>query len=161
MYCPIWIFDISVSQVACEFVSGDMGLEAFAGKYAAGLSERYDTITVEELSAPAEELLQFLAEIEAGDMAVDLIRDYAYYRLYNDGTNKPRKMKPMFGSIEDGIKTKGYSSEGALKSFRAYVFGLRSNTVKGAPAGWTLADDEHLEAFGALVAKKLSILDVL
>ena len=68
MFCPRWIYDIAATRVASEFLSGDLGLPAFANKYANGLGERYEAITAEEFATVAEGLLQFLAEIEAGDL---------------------------------------------------------------------------------------------
>lgn len=73
----------------------------------------------------------------------------------------PRKMKPMFGSIEDAAKQKEYSEELAKKAFRAYVFRLRSNPEDAAPSNWKLEDDEHTGSFGDLVRKQVSILDAL
>ena len=43
MYCPAWIFEICVSRAAFEFLHSEMGLSAFANKYASGLSSIYET----------------------------------------------------------------------------------------------------------------------
>ena len=43
MYCPAWIFEICVSRTAFEFLHSEMGLSAFANKYASGLSSIYET----------------------------------------------------------------------------------------------------------------------
>jgi len=90
-----------------------------------------------------------------------LLNDYCYYRLYNEGVGRPRKMKPLFGSLEDGVKAPEISGDVAGKNFRAYVFGLRSNTVPKAPAGWRLEDDEHAPKLAELAGTQLSLLDVI
>jgi len=161
MHCPGWIFDIAVARTASEFLASEMSVEAFAGKYAAGLSESYNEVQAEAISQPAEAILQFLSEVDAGEMAVELLTDFCYYRLYNEGVGRPRKMKPLFGSIEDGVKTPEINSEAAAKAFRAYIFGQRSNTVPKAPAGWRLEDDEHAPKLAELAAKELSVLDII
>jgi len=161
MFCPGWIYDISVSRVAAEFVSLELGIETYANKYANGLSERYHELTSDELSGAAQCLLQFLAEIEAGDQAVEIVVNYNYSRLYFEQINRPRKMKPLFGSIEDPVKEKQYSGELMLKSFRAHVFGMRSNATPVAPAGWRLEDDENIPFLSELAGKQVSILDAL
>jgi len=161
MYCPGWIYEIAVARVAAEFVSSELGVEAFANKYAVALSERYDEVKSEELSDAANGLLQFLAEIEAGDQAVVLIENYIYARLYFEQINRPRKMKPLFGSIEDPVKEKQYSGELMLKSFRAHVFGMRSNATPNLPAGWRLEDDENIPFLSDLANEQVSILDAL
>ena len=73
MYIPDFIYDISVARCAREFLSGELSLETFAGKYAQGLSELYSEVELHEIQEPAEQFLQFLAEIEAGEGAVDLV----------------------------------------------------------------------------------------
>ena len=161
MYCPGWVYDISVARVASEFVSSELGVEAFANKYSAALSERYNEIKSEELSEAANGLLQFLAEIEAGDQAVVLIENYIYSRLYFEQINRPRKMKPMFGSVDDPVKEKEHSAQLMLKSFRAHVFGMRSNATPNLPAGWRLEDDENIPFLSELASEQVSILDAL
>ena len=44
MYIPDFIYDISVVRCAREFLSGELSLKLFAGKYAHGLSELYSEV---------------------------------------------------------------------------------------------------------------------
>ena len=161
MYCPAWMYDIASARVAFEFLHSEMPLESFAAKYSQGLSGSYSDVPAESLTGAAQGMLEFLAEIEAGENAALLLSHFTYYRLYFTGVAMPRKMKPMFGSIEDAAKQKEYSEELAKKAFRAYVFRLRSNPEDAAPSEWKLEDDEHTGAFGDLVRKQVSILDAL
>lgn len=155
------MYDIASARVAFEFLHSEMPLESFAAKYSQGFSESYSEIPAESLLGAAQGMLEFLAEIEAGENAALLLSNFTYYRLYFSGVAMPRKMKPMFGSIEDAQKQKEYSEQLAIKAFRAYIFRLRSNPEDAAPSGWKLEDDEHIVAFGDLVRKQVSILDAL
>ena len=65
----------------------------------------------------------------------------------------------MFGSIEDSVKVPLETSDSALKSFRAYIFGLRSGTVPTPSEGWRLEDDEHVPNLSKLASQTVSILD--
>ena len=161
MYCPRFIYDMAVARSAAEYLGAELALETYAKKYAEGLTELYSEIALISITEPAENMLQFLSEIEAGELAVELLNDYVYFRLFFEGVGKPRKMKPMFGSLEDPAKTPETSSVEAAKGFRAFVFALRSNTAPKAPAGWLLEDDEHLPKFNELVKKSVSVLDIL
>lgn len=162
MFCPGWIYEITVTQMICEYLSSELELDAFGTKYANGLNSRYaDEFTAEMFTQPAGEIVQFLGEIEAGEDAVELLNNFSFYKLYNETNNKPRRMKPLFGSLEDGVKAREWNNEQAVKSFKAYIFGLRSNTMPKAPAGWMLATDEHVPELAKLVGEKLSILDVI
>lgn len=159
MYCPNWIYQISVARVVSEYLSSEMGIEAFVKKYNQGLSSRYDPIPVESFNDPAEQIIIFLGEIEAGDSAVELLNNYTYFKLYFETLNVPRKLKSMFGSIEDSVKVPLETSDSALKSFRAYIFGLRSGTVPTPSEGWRLEDDEHVPNLSKLASQTVSILD--
>lgn len=161
MYMPAWVFDISVIRTASEFLSSEMGIEAFGKKYSDGLAKLYkEPVPTETFVQTAQSLLEFLAEIEAGDKAVELLNNFNFFRLYNEGVNRPRKMKSMFGSIEDTVKAKEYDPTLTLKSFRAYVFGLRSDTVPTAPDGWRLEDDEYIDKLKPLLEETVSLLDM-
>jgi len=160
MFAPSWVFEIAVMRTASEFLASELGIEAFGKKYAEGLSKLYEKFEPEVFSETAQSVLEFLSEVEAGDQAVELLKDYTYFRLYNEAVNQPRKMKPLFGSIEDPVKTKEYLPENTLKSFRAYVFGLRSNTVPTAPDGWKLETDEHIVSLKPVLEEQVSMLDM-
>jgi hypothetical protein len=161
MYTANWIFDIAVMRTAYEFLSSEVGIEAFGKKYSEGLGKLYSQpIAPEMLFEPAQSILEFLSEIEAGEEAVELINNFTYFRLYNEGINKPRKMKSMFGTIEDPVKTQDYKAENTIKAFRAYVFGLRSNTVPIAPEGWRLENDDHIDKLKPLIEASVSVLDM-
>ena len=67
----------------------------------------------------------------------------------------------MFGTIEDPIKVKEWSKENASKAFRAFVFGLRSNTVPNPPTGWLLENEESTPLLAKLAAEQLSLIDLL
>ncbi|OUU14278.1 MAG: hypothetical protein CBB97_25115 [Candidatus Endolissoclinum sp. TMED37] len=159
MFCPDWIFDVSSARVASEFLGADLPLEALATKYANGLSEKYTAISPEELSDSAQLILGFLAEVEAGESAVRIINEFCYFRLYYSKVGIPRKLKPLFGSIEDPVKQKEYSGALMIKAFRTHTFNVRGNPEIAAPAGWNLEDDQHIADFGDLVRKQSSLLD--
>ena len=69
-------------------------------------------------------------------------------------------MKSMFGTIEDAVKAQEYKSDDTIKAFRAYVFGLRSNTVPVAPEGWRIESDEHIDKLKPLIEASVSVLDM-
>lgn len=161
MHCPRFIYEIAVARSAAEFLGAEMALETYAKKYAEGLSEHYSEVPVEAVSEAAENMLQFLSEIEAGELAVELLTDFIHFRLMFEGVGRPRKLKPMFGSIEDPAKAPEINALEAAKAFRAFVFAMRANTAPRAPAGWRLEDDQHLPKFNEIVAKTVSVLDIL
>ena len=147
-----WIFDISVARSASEYLASEMELEAFAKKYAEGLSEHYDSILTEAISVTSMQCLQFLSEIEAGEIATELLDGFSYYRYMNESVANHGDKTP-FGSLEDGTKVQEWTGEATVKAFKAYVFGLRSNTVPKAPAGWRLEDNESTPNLAELAGK--------
>lgn len=160
MFRPGFIYDICVARAAAEFLHGDLSLEAFSGKYTEYMVDGCTTMGPEEVHDPAEAMMLFLAEVEAGDSAADLLSSFAYYRLYFDGVGRPRKMNPMFGTIEDPIKARDWNRETSPKAFRAYVFALRSQTVPTAPSGWQLENEESVPKLAEVAGQKLTLLDM-
>ena len=161
MNCPNWIYEICVARVASEYLSSELDIVAFAKKYSEGLAISYNPIPIEAFSEPTEQIIIFLAEIEAGENAVELLENFTYFRLYFEALNVPRKLKTVFGNIEDPVKQPLEPKENTLKALRAYIFGLRSNTVPTKPAGWLLEKDENIPKLAELVAKPVTILDML
>ena len=158
---PHWIFEICVSRTASEYLSSELGIEAFSKKYSTGLKKLYnEDISQKVFENCAQGIVEFLGEIDAGEQAVNLLNDFTYFRLYNEAINKPRKMKSMFGSILDPVKVTEHKAELMLKSFRAYIFGLRSDAVPKAPPGWVLENDEHIVKLKLLFEEKVSVLDI-
>ena len=156
-YAPDWIFDIAIVRTASEFLSLTQPMDSLAKKYANGLSDVYREVYFEEILEPAEEILRFLSEVKAQHMAVELLKDFSYFRMYYVNPRKPRKLKPLFGTLEAPEKKKDYASEKTIKSFKAYVFALRSKTVPQSPSGWALENDETLNRFGELVNAKVGV----
>ena len=156
-YTPDWIFDIAIVRTASEFLSLSQPMDSLAKKYSAGLSDIYTEVYFEEILEPAEEILRFLSEVKAQHMAVEILKDYSYFRMYYVNPKKRRKLKPLFGTLEGPEKKRDYFSQKTIKSFKAYVFALRSKTVPKAPAGWSLDNDANLKSFGDLVNSKVGV----
>ena len=156
-YAPDWIFDISIVRTAGEFLSLTQPMDSLAKKYATGLSEIYREVYFEEILEPAEEILRFLSDVKAQHMAVELLKDFSFFRLYYVNPRKKRKLKPLFGTLEAPDKKKEYSSEKTIKSFKAYVFALRSKTVPQSPSGWAIENDETLNRFRELINSKVGV----
>ena len=115
-HCPAFMFDVASARAAGEFLTSEIGLEAHSNKYFEAFSERFSDVSQDDIHGAAEQMLQFLADIEAGENAVDLLFSFTFFRIHYEGPNRPRKTKPLFGSIEDPVKTKEWSKDAAPKS---------------------------------------------
>ena len=160
MYCPPWIFDICVARTASEFLYSELSLTPFAAKYSKGLSSIYEPIETNQMETPAEGLIAFLGEIEAGESAVDFLKYYTYFRLYFETNSVMRKLKPLFGNIEDPVKNMDYNEDKAFKNFKAFIFSLRSNIIEIPPSEWTLENDENIPKLQAIIATEVNVLDI-
>ena len=158
-FCPEWIFGICCGLTAKEFLSTENSLNSVARKYASGLSEKYNEIKFEEISECAEQILQFLSEIEASEEATNYIDRYIYRRVCFKANGSERKLSGVFSSTLDPIKVKEYQIKNVTKIFRATIFGLRNNTIEDMQPGWDITDIEELGWFGELIKKPTDILD--
>ena len=87
--------------------------------------------------------------------------NYIYFCLKYVQSGSKRKLKGLFGSAFDPAKEKKYQEKNTLKSFRAYVFGLRSGVSEKPSAGWNILEEEGLEFLKELLEKEASISDAL
>ena len=160
-YCPDWIVSIVTAQSGIEFLSGSSTLPSIAKKYSRGLSEHYDTVDFQYISAIAEEKLRTLSQIEAAENAVVILNAYVYRRFKFHPDNKPRKITGLFGSEFSGIKVPLADQQELCKMFKAFIFSIRSNIYNYAPPGWTIIEEPEAKWLGELVAEPSSIFDSL
>ena len=160
-FCPNWIVSIVTAQSGIEFLSGSSTLPSIAKKYSRGLSEHYDTVDFQYISAIAEEKLRTLSQIEAAENAVVILNAYVYRRFKFHPDNKPRKITGLFGSEFSGIKVPLADQQELCKMFKAFIFSIRSNIYSYAPTGWTIIEEPEAKWLGELVAEPSSIFDSL
>ena len=159
-FCPDWIFNLAVARTAYEFIISELPIRSYAKKYALALSEEYEEIKFEEIENEAELLLRFLVEINA-EKSDELLNNYVYFCLKFIQNGQKRKLKGIFGSAFDGVKEKKYAEKNTLKSFRAYVFGLRSGVSEKPSAGWDILEEEEIENIKDIIAKEANIADAV
>jgi len=160
-FCPKWLFEAGCGAAGAEYLSRQIDLRTVASGYAETLSEFYNPISAEEIAGVIEPMLRFLDELNAGDSAAPLMTGFCYYRITYDQPNKPRKLKGLFGSADEPVKTKEYNSDLAVKAFKAYVYAIRNEVAEMAPAGWMLADVEGSPVIEKLSNQNLSPLDFI
>jgi len=125
-----------------------------------GLGTHFDAIDPKGPAELAEQMVRFLSEVNAGEEAVIFLNDFIYFRMNYDTKTKKRNLKPLFGNPEEGVAEAHHSD--ALKRFKAYVFGLRSNNSPTPPPAWDMIGNaETLPAVKSLVETSINPLDVL
>mgnify|MGYP000436358119 FL=1 len=160
-FCPKWIFEAACAAATENYLSRHLDLNTVARGYAATLSEFYQPINAEEIAGVIEPILRFLDELDAGEAAAPMVMGFCYTKINFEQPNKPRKLKGLFGSADEPVKSREHSAEAAVKSFKAYVYGLRNELVELAPAGWKMEDVEDSEVLQKLTNQNLSPLDFL
>lgn len=158
--CPDWVFDIACARVCVLFLSQSHPFELSGKHFSEQLAKNYDAVDPKMFVELAEHMVRFLSEVNAGEDAVIFLNDFIYFRLNYENTTKTRNLKPLFGNPEDGaVETKHNE---ALKRFKAYVFGMRSNNSPTPPPGWDMVkDSENLPNVSALVSTSINPLDLL
>ena len=147
-FCPEWIFSIFAAQTAKEFLSSNSSIASISRKFSKSINERYNEVKFEELLDPAEKILQFLSEINAGEDAVNYINDYIHYRVNFESSGSPRKLSGMFSSAFNPQKVKDYDSDKCFKIFKATVFSIKNDALPKAIPGWQITDVEDVDWIG-------------
>ena len=161
MFCPDWVFDTVCAEVASLYLKNDVALALGAGKYTSFLSKEYEALSADEIAMASEDMIRLLGELEAGDAAVMLLEGFCYFRIMYSFQGVKRNLKPMFGSASSGTKEKEYSSQSALKRFKAYLFSYRSEKAVLAPTGWSLATQEEIKMLADIASQSSNPLDFL
>jgi hypothetical protein len=156
------MFNLSCARVAYEFIISDLPIKSYAKKYSAGLNEHYGEIKAEEIESASEAVLRFLVEINA-ENSDELLNAYVYYCLKYKSDGSKRKIKGLFGNAFDPTKEKEFSEKECLRSFKAYVFGLRSGVTYKPAAGWDIKDEDEkeIELVLNIIKKDANITDAL
>ena len=88
-----------------------------AQHYSSALSEHYRSISEEEISYPAEQILRFVSEQKPQHEAHDKANFFIYNRLKFDGIKGERKLKGIFVMLLLAINQK-YSQRRLLKTLK-------------------------------------------
>ena len=156
-FCKEWIFSICAAETARDFLSSNNSINSIAQKFSNVLSEKYNEIRYEEIADVAEQILQFLSEVKAGEKAVNYLNDYIHYRVNYESTGTERKLIGIFTSAFVGDKLKDYSSQQALKIFKATVYSLRNDAIPKATPGWLITDTEDIDWLGEVFEQKIDV----
>jgi len=158
--CPDWIFDIVSTRTCILFLTSSHPLEMSANLFCQTLNQNYDASEPKGVSEVAEHMVRFLSEVNAGEEAVLFLNDFIYFRLNYETKTKKRNLKPLFGNPEEGTAQASHSD--ALKRFKAYVFGLRSNNSPTPPPAWDMVDNAaSLPTVKTLLQTSINPLDGL
>ena len=137
-YCPIWVYDCVVSQSVIDFILYGVDLTQPCRKFAGGLSELFEEVSLEELVRASELVVQFLVEEKINENSTDLLSNFSYYRFYFISKKARRKFGGIFGTkISDGVRE--YSGNETLKNLKAYYYETRSEVAIAGSPGWSLA----------------------
>ena len=148
-YCPIWVYDCIVSQSVSDFILYGVDLQQPCRKFASGLSDLFEEVSLEELVRASEIIVQFLVEEKINENSVDLLSNFSFFRFYYVNKTTRRKFGGILGSkLSDSVRE--YSGNETLKNFKAYYYETRSDfAIVGSP-GWSLATQTELTDLQAI-----------
>ena len=127
-----------VSQSVSDFILYGFDLTQPCRKFAGGLSEFFEEVSLEELVRASELIVQFLVEEKVNENSTDLLSNFSYYRFHFASKKTRRKFGGIFGTkLSDGVRE--YSGNETLKNLKAYCYETRSEVaIVGSPV-WSLA----------------------
>ena len=142
-YCPNWVYDCVVSQSVSDFILYGVDLAQPYRKFAGGLSELFEEVSLEELVRASELVVQFLVEEKVKENSIDLLSNFSYYRFHFASKTTRRKFGGIFGTkLSDGVRE--YSGNETLKNLKAYYYETRSEVAIAGSPGWSLATQTEI-----------------
>ena len=160
-YCPQWIYSTCIGLVLKDFLEKDIPLDMLSRKYGKELAEKYNEINPIQMAVIAEDIIRILAEIEAGSDAVKYINGYIYFTVNFEAIGKKRSRKLLLGSIFDSERVLRYDEKTIVRSFKAYMYSLRSGATPSAPSGWSLDQEKDIDFLKDISLKEMSIFDAV
>ena len=160
LYCPKWIFDVCVANVASNFITEDLSIDICSKNYVRVLNRRYKEIQLVEMKYGAEAIIRFMGEIKNPKYdSFERLRQFLFFTLKYEKKIfiTKRKYKKMFSTAFDGTKKKEYSEDITLQDFKKFVYSLRSDLVEKAPMSWSITNDtdEDLDFLGKLLKSRV------
>ena len=125
-----------------EFILYVVDLVQPCRKFAEGLNEMYEGISLEELVRVSETVETFPHENSVNKKSADLLSSSAYFQFYYIRKNKPHNFGSLFNKEYDSAR--GYGGSATLKILRAFFFEQRSNVCISCSPGWSLANQTEM-----------------
>jgi len=97
-YCPDWLYDCVVAQIAIDFILYNVEVVIPARKFSMGLSEKYQSLSAEELASSAELVIRFLAENQVNENSIDLLCGFGFFRFYYITKTRKRSFNGLFNA---------------------------------------------------------------
>ena len=160
-FCPQWVYSACIGLVLKDFLEKDIPLDMLGRKYGKELSEKYDEINPIQIASISEDIVRILAEVEAGSDAIKYINGFVYFIVNFESIGKTRTRKLLLGSIFDPEKELKYDEKLIVRSFKAYMYSLRSGATPAAPSGWSLDQEKDLDFLKEIALKEFSIFDAI
>ena len=160
-YCPQWIYSACIGMVIKDFIEKDIPLDLVSKKYSKELSEKYIEVNPDEIASIAEDIVRILAEVDAGSESINYINGFIYFLINFESAGKVRSRKIFLGSIFDGERDLKYENKNITRSFKAYMYSLRSGKAALTPSGWSIEQEEGIDFLRDIAMKEFSIFDAI
>ena len=158
-FAPAWVLDASSAMIAKRYIMGDMPLQAYTNRFSKSLSERYSDTAGDKLLESAEGIMSFMTTIK-GENVLLVCDAFLYNRVCFESSGGPRKMKTMFSSALAPQKNQT-GGDAIVKSFRTFVFRLRSDPKLLAPKAWDPSNVEHLDWLADIFKQRVKVTDAI
>lgn len=158
-FAPAWVLDASSAMIAKRYIMGDMPLEAYTNRFSKSLLERYSDTSGDKLLESVEGMMNFMTTIK-GENVLLVCDAFLHNRVCFESSGAPRKMKTMFRSALAPQK-KQVGGDAVVKSFRTFVFRLRSDPSLLAPKSWDPSDVQDLDWLADIFKQRVKVIDTL
>ena len=78
-YCPVWVYDCVVAQSVSDFILYGVDMTQPCRKFAGGLTEIFEEVSLEELVRASELVIYFLIEEKINEDSTDLLSNFSYF----------------------------------------------------------------------------------
>ena len=158
-FSPDWILSLACSVITKRYVLEHVPIESFTNVFSKSLEPMYGDLTGAKLRAGVEEEMRFLATL-GDDNHTEIVNAH----IFNVVTYvKPGKKRTLKGIFSNEMKPKGTETSIAAnnKSFKAFVFQLRSDPKLEPESSWDLSQVKDMDSLITIFNSPALVFDAL
>ncbi len=158
-YSPDWVLNLACSVITKRYVLENVPIESFTNIFSKALEPMYEDLTGSKLREGVEKEMRFLATLDVDDY-IEIVNAHIFYTVTYE---KPGKKRNINGFFSSALKPKATETSIATnsKSFKAFVFQLRSEPKLKPESSWDLSHVKDMDSLIAIFNSPALVFDAL
>lgn len=158
-YSPDWVLSLACSVITKRYILEHVPIQSFTNVFSKALEPMYEDLTGSKLREGVEEEMRFLATLD-DDNYIEIVNAHIFNVVTYVKPGKKRNLKGFF-SNELKPKVTETSIAASNKSFKAFVFQLRTEPKLKPESSWDLSHVKDMDSLITILNSPALVFDAL